>query len=180
MSEGTDTLCVGRYLRMVQRGEWEYVTRTTTQPAVAIVAMTDDNRIVLVEQFRPPIGDRVVELPAGLTGDVEGSEEETLVQSAMRELFEETGYVADRWTNLIDGYSSPGLTDEFIVIFLAEGLTKTGPGGGDGNEAITVHEVRISEVSDWLSQAEKVDFKVFAGLFAMQAARSGALPRNVS
>jgi ADP-ribose pyrophosphatase len=154
---------------MVKRGKWEYVTRTTTQPAVAIVAITDNDCIVLVEQFRPPIGDRVIELPAGLTGDVEGAEEETLVESAQRELFEETGYEAASWTKLIGGYSSPGLTDEFIVIFLAEGLTKTGSGGGDGHEAITVHEVPMTEVTKWLARAKNVDFKVFAGLFAMQS-----------
>jgi ADP-ribose pyrophosphatase len=167
MLEQKDTLHAGKFLTMVKRGKWEYVTRTTTQPAVAIVAVTDDQRIVLVEQLRPPVGDRVVELPAGLTGDVAGSEDETLIESARRELFEETGYQAERWTKLIDGYSSPGLTDEFIVVFLAEGLSKTGPGGGDGTESITVHEVPLAEINDWLAHAKRIDFKVFAGLFAL-------------
>jgi ADP-ribose pyrophosphatase len=171
MSEQAEILCAGQYLMMAKRGRWEYVTRTTTQPAVAIVAITDDNRIILVEQFRPPIGDHVIELPAGLTGDVEGFEEETLIESAQRELFEETGYQAKRWTKLVEAYSSPGLTDEFIVIFLAEELTKMGAGGGNCGESITVNEVPLSEVNGWLARARKIDFKVFAGLFATQATR---------
>jgi ADP-ribose pyrophosphatase len=171
MSDQPETLCTGKYLTMVKRGSWEYVTRTTTQPAVAIVAITDDDRLVLVEQFRPPIGDRVIELPAGLTGDVKGFEEETLIKSAQRELLEETGYEAKRWTKLIEAFSSPGLTDELIVVFLAEGLVKTGAGGGDGSEAITVHEVPLGDIREWLKRAARIDFKVFAGLFAMQTAK---------
>jgi len=174
MPDQTDILCAGKYLTMVKRGKWEYVTRVTKQPAVAIVAVTDDESIVLVEQLRVPIGERVIELPAGLTGDVEGAEDETLVASAQRELFEETGYQAARWTEMIGAYSSPGLTDEFIVIFLAEGLTKAGPGGGHGDEAITVHEVPLKEINDWLADAKKVDFKVYAGLFAMQSRQAAS------
>jgi ADP-ribose diphosphatase len=163
------SLFTGRHLLMLAQGRWEYVTRTIKRPAVAIVAVTDDDRVILVEQFRPPVGECVIELPAGLTGDVAGSEDESLVDSAKRELLEETGYEASQWSELARGYSSPGLTDELIVLFLAKGLTKTGLGGGDASESITVHEVPLDGVIAWLAdKRSKVDFKLLAGLYAAQ------------
>jgi len=162
-------LCAGRHLSLVARGNWEYATRATKQPAVGIVAITDDNRVVLVEQYRPPVGEHVIELPAGLSGDVAGSENESLLEAAKRELFEETGYTATRWAKLVPGYSSPGLTDEMIVLFLAEGLSKTGRGGGDSSEAITVHEIAIDEVAEWVAaKGAKADLKLYAGLFTAE------------
>ena len=143
----TKTLYSGRHLSLVARGNWEYATRPTKQPAVGIVAITDENRVVLVEQYRPPVGEHVIELPAGLSGDVAGSENESLLA----------------------GYSSPGLTDEMIVLFLAEGLSKTGRGGGDSSEAITVHEIPMDEVAEWVAaRGAKADLKLYAGLFAAE------------
>jgi nicotinamidase/pyrazinamidase len=163
------TLFAGRHLTLLARGRWEFVTRHVRRPAVGIVALTDDGCVVLVEQYRPPVVERVVELPAGLTGDVAGSEDESLVDSAKRELREETGYEAARWTELCSGYSSPGLTDEMIVLFLAEGLTKRGPGGGDANENITLHEVPRREVLLWLTErGARADLKLLAGLHAAE------------
>ncbi|HZN35939.1 MAG TPA: NUDIX hydrolase, partial [Pirellulaceae bacterium] len=123
-------LWAGRHVSVLARGKWEFVTRNTRRPAVGIVAITGERRIVLVEQFRPPVNARVIELPAGLAGDQAGAEQEPLLAAAQRELLEETGYRAARWTELAGGYSSPGLTDELVVLFLAEGLTKVAPGGG--------------------------------------------------
>src|SRR3954465_6398844 len=120
--EKLETLYAGKHLTLVATGNWEFVTRMTKNPAVAIVAITNDDQIVLVDQFRIPAGRRVIEIPAGLSGDTPGTEGEPLLESAKRELLEETGYKADRWTELGRGYSSPGLTDELIVIFLAEEL----------------------------------------------------------
>ena len=78
-------------------------------------------------------------------------------------------YAARRWTELGRGYSSPGLTDESIVLFLAEGLEKKQPGGGDEGEDITVHEVAMDNVVDWLREQEAhADLKLLAGLFAAQ------------
>ena len=163
------TLFAGRFLSMVARGHWEFVTRNTTQPAVGIVAITDAGKMVLVEQYRPPVGRSVVEIPAGLVGDIAGAEDEALVEAATRELLEETGYAAKHWTELSFGYSSPGLTDESIVLFLAEGLEKQGPGGGDESERITVHELAPGEILKWLQKNDKqADLKLFAGLFAAQ------------
>jgi len=163
------TVYAGCHLSMVARGRWEFATRNTKQPAVGIVAITDAGNVVLVEQYRPPVGRRVVELPAGLAGDVAGTESESLVEAAKRELLEETGYAATRWTELGHGYSSPGLTDESIVLFLAEGLEKQGAGGGDEHENITIHEIALTGVRSWLQDSElHADLKLLAGLYLAQ------------
>lgn len=175
MSETSEPspLFVGRYISVWSRGKWEYVTRKIRRPAVGIVAVTDDDRVVLVEQFRPPADEYVVELPAGLTGDVAGAESESLVEAAKRELLEETGYEAARWTELTRGYSSPGLTDEQTALFLAESLVKRGAGGGVDGEGIVIHEVPINGVLAWLAErGAKADLKLLAGLYAVQELRS--------
>jgi ADP-ribose pyrophosphatase len=169
----------GRHLSVAARGGWEFVTRNTARPAVGIVAVTRDRRVVLVEQYRPPLGRTVIELPAGLAGDVAGAEQEALVEAARRELVEETGYQAARWTELVRGYSSPGLTDEMMVLFLAEELTKTAAGGGDASEQIALHEVPLAGVLDWLREhGQAADMKLLAGLHAAERhlVRSTSLP----
>lgn len=167
----TTTAWQGQHLVVVvEENGWEYATRIVRRPAVAIVAVTAERHIVLVEQDRPPVGRRVIELPAGLTGDVVGAEHERLAEAAQRELLEETGYEAARWTELTTGFSSPGLTDETVVLFLAEDLTKRGTGGGVDREQITLHEVPIDEVLDWLTQQDAMtDLKTLAGLYAARA-----------
>jgi ADP-ribose pyrophosphatase len=162
-----DILYAGQHLSMFERGGWEFVRRNTARPAVGIVAITAAGEVVLVEQHRPPVNRTVLELPAGLSGDVAGHEDEALLDAAKRELLEETGYAADRWTELVSGYSSPGLTDESIALFLAEGLKRVGLGGGDSSEAITIHEVPLPEVLSWLQRrGAAADLKLLAGLFA--------------
>jgi ADP-ribose pyrophosphatase len=140
---------------------------------VGIVAITDDDKVVLVEQFRPPVNQSLIELPAGLAGDVIGAEQESLLIAAQRELLEETGYLAKHWSELARGYSSPGITDELIVLFLAEGLTRQTAGGGDEQENITLHEVPVHEVLSWLAARDATaDLKLLAGLYAALEARA--------
>ena len=168
------TLYRGQHLSLVAQGRWEFVMRNTRRPAVGIVAITDAGNVVLVEQYRPPVGRTMFELPAGLAGDLPGMEHEPLVEAARRELLEETGYTAARWTKLASAYSSPGLTDESIVLFLAEGLVKAGPGGGDRHEQISIHEVALDDVVAWLhARQAAADLKLFAGLYAAQAHLKG-------
>lgn len=159
----------GRHLCMASRGGWEFVTRPAITGVVGIVALTSDERLVVIQQHRPPVGSTVIELPAGLAGDEEGAEDEALVEAARRELLEETGFAAARWKQLGCGFSSPGMTDEAVTFFLAEDLEKRGPGGGVENESIDVHEVPLTDLISWVQQRREegaeVDLKLFAGLY---------------
>ncbi len=166
---GLETLHAGRFLSLVRRGHWEFATRHGATGVVALVAMTDDAKLLLVEQVRPPVGKRVIELPAGLAGDIAGEESESLATAAQRELLEETGYAAQEVRLLTEGPSSAGLTDEMITFFLMTGLTKIGEGGGDASEDIVLHEVPLAAVPDWLDEHRRagwaIDPKIYVGLF---------------
>ena len=89
--------------------------------------------------------------------------------AARRELIEETGYHAASLEELLTSPSTPGMADEIITIYFASGLERVGPGGGDGNENITVHHVPVENAVEWLDarQAEGImlDPKIYAGLF---------------
>ena len=158
----------GRFLELVERENWEYARRTGCSGVALIIAVTAAERMLLVEQYRPPVGGNVLELPAGLVGDKAGQEEEPIEVGALRELEEETGYTAARMNVVMSGPVSAGLTSEVITFLRAEELTRIGPGGGDENEDITVHEIPLAEVSGWLRQRSEsgvwVDPKVYAGL----------------
>lgn len=157
----------GRYCRLVRQGRWEFVKRRDICGIVGILAVTPDGRMVLVEQYRAPVGARVVEIPAGLAGD--GGAGEDLAQAAVRELEEETGWRACKMTLLGSGAASAGITDEIITLYRAEGLVKVGAGGGDDSENITVHEVPLEEVEVFLAACTErgavIDMKVYAALF---------------
>ncbi|PTY02344.1 DNA mismatch repair protein MutT [Verrucomicrobia bacterium LW23] len=165
----------GRFLRFVEAGGWEYVERTKVSGIVVILAVTPENKMIFVEQYRPPIASLCLEIPAGLAGDIVGQELEALEIAASRELLEETGYQADTMTYLTHGASSAGLCTEIVTFFRAEGLKKVTLGGGDASEQINVIEVPLNEVADWLqkriSGGAYVDFKVYTALFfALQKA----------
>lgn len=168
-----ETVYEGRFLRVLKRGRWEYVSRTKSTGVVAIVALHDDGRVVLVEQHRPPANGVVIELPAGLAGDIDDTE--SLLVAAKRELEEETGYSAKHWEPLCTGLSSAGLTDEAVTFFMASGLAKTAAGGGVEGESITMHEVPINEIMPWLHAAvaagKQMDMKLLAGVFAATTRR---------
>lgn len=167
-SDNVQAVWRGDYVTMKVDGRWEYVTRTRAVSAVGIVPVTDAGELVLVEQFRPPVSANVVELPAGLVGDIDGLEDEDLRSAAARELLEETGYQAASLTKLFCGASTPGLADEVVTFFLAEGLTKVAAGGGDDSEEIEVHLVPLGGVHAWLTNRQRaglmVDVKIYAGL----------------
>lgn len=174
MAESDEVIHRGRFLTYLRTARgWEYVSRSNAKGCVAVLAMTDDKRILLTEQFRPPLGRAVIELPAGLAGDIPLQEDEPLLVAAKRELKEETGYVAKNWTMLLTGTSSAGMTDEVVSLFFATGLTKMSEGGGVAGENIKVHYVHQSDVTKWCRdrQAEgmRVDFKIFAALHLARA-----------
>lgn len=164
-----ETLHAGRHLSLVRLGHWEFATRHGATGVVALIAVTRDAKMLLVEQLRPPLGKRVIELPAGLSGDIAGEEAESLATAAQRELLEETGYEAQEVRLLTEGPSSAGLTDEMISFFLMTGLTKTGKGGGDASEDILVHEVPLMAMPMWLEEHRQagwaIDPKIYVGLF---------------
>lgn len=159
----------GRFLRLVRRGKWELTQRVGARGAAAIIALTDDRRLVLISQPRPALGGAVIELPAGLVGDDPGCENEDAAIAAARELTEETGYEAAKVERLTRGPTSPGLTDEQITLYWATGLRRVGPGGGLESESITVHEIPLDEVEAWLAEraaaGDHIDLKVYAGLY---------------
>lgn len=160
-----ETVAEGRHLRMVNIQGWEFAQRTVPSGVVCVVAVTQERRLILVEQFRPPLNARVIELPAGLAGDLDDTDE-SFETAARRELLEETGYEATDWTRLCTVASSAGLTDELVTVFRADCLSRTGPGGGDASESIVVHEVDMDSLMDWLSAAaedgKQIDSRVYA------------------
>jgi ADP-ribose pyrophosphatase len=162
------TLRDGTHIRLVQRGTYEFASRKKLSGIVGIVAVTDEGKLLLVEQFRPPVNKRVIELPAGLAGDVQGHESEALAAAAQRELLEETGYSARHMKAVASGPPSAGISDEVITMFVARKLKKVGEAEGDGSEDITVHEVPVDKVAAFLKRKARdgclVDLKIYAGL----------------
>ncbi|NQU20533.1 MAG: NUDIX hydrolase [Candidatus Nealsonbacteria bacterium] len=163
------TIAQTKHVRFVDRDGWSFVERIGNTGIVCIVAKTTDGRLVLVEQYRPPVQRPVIELPAGLAGDLDDQADETLQQAAERELLEETGYAASTWRRLVTVASSPGLTDEIVTFFLAEDLQRRSAGGGDASEDIRVHEIPLAEIEDWLSAISSagslIDARVYTGLY---------------
>ncbi len=159
----------GRFLSLISKNGWEFTSRVGSTGVVAIVACTDNDEVLLVEQFRPPVGKTVIEIPAGLAGDIAGSESESFAEAARRELLEETGYSAATIRELQTGPSSAGLTDELITFFEATDLTKVDEGGGDDSESITVHRIPRADLRAWLNQQaasdKLIDPKIAAALW---------------
>lgn len=164
-----EEIASGRFLRLVRRGSWEWAERTNARGVVVIVALTDDDKLLLIEQHRPPIGGPVIEFPAGLAGDEHGAENEDLSVAAARELEEETGYRAARIEWLTAGPVSAGMSSEVLTFFRAHGLVRVGAGGGVAGEEITLHEIPLKEAHSWLarrhSEGVMADPKVYAGLY---------------
>jgi len=171
-----ETLHEARFLRLCRRGRWEYAERTNAGSAVIVVAVTPEDRIVFVEQFREPIQQRSIEMPAGLVGDIDG--EESIELAAQRELEEETGWRAERVEFLMMGPSSSGMSTEQIAFVRAHGLSRVGAGGGDVTENITVHEVPRSEAPAWLDvkrrEGYSIDPKLYAGLYFVERNPDGS------
>jgi ADP-ribose pyrophosphatase len=133
----------GKYICVKTEGTWEYVSRVRGIGAAVILAI-DEGHVLLVEQYRVPIGTNCLELPAGLIGDEQEGEDIHL--AAIRELEEETGYRAERMVDLGRFHASPGMSSEGFTLLRAEGLEKVGEGGGVENEDIVVHRVPVTEV----------------------------------
>lgn len=140
----------GKFITAKKRGKWEYVGRARNIRAAVILAVEDDH-VLLVQQYRVPLGKICIELPAGLIGDGDASEHDEPLAAAGRELEEECGYTAAKLEDLGEYYSSPGMVTESFTLVRASDLTKTGPGGGVEGEDITVHRIKLSELKAFLA-----------------------------
>lgn len=164
-----ETLYGGKFLTLVREGCWEYCERVNKTGAVMIFSCTPEGNVLLVEEYRPPIGQQSLCFPAGLSGD-EGPESDAV--AAQRELLEETGYEAAEMRYLFTGPSSPGLTSETVSFYLATGLRKVAQGGGVDNENITVHEVPLDTIDTWLAeqvaQGKALDPRIYTGLYFLK------------
>jgi len=166
----------GRFIAAKRRGKWEYVSRTRGIHAAVIVAI-EEGHVLLVEQYRVPLGRRCLELPAGLVGDE--TEGEAAEVAAIRELEEETGWRAERMTDLGLYYSSPGMVSESFTLLRAEGLEKVGEGGGVPGEEIAVHRVALAGLADFVAtkraEGVAIDVKLILLLAEGLLSRGGAL-----
>lgn len=163
----TKSLHEGRFLALRQRGRWEFVERVNAYGAAVIIAVTDADEILLVEQYREPLRSLCLENPAGLAGDQPG--EEDILQAAHRELLEETGYQATHVELVMDGPSAPGMSSELLSFVRATGLKRVHDGGGDGQENIAVHVVPMREAAAFVAAKLRagvhVDPRVYTALF---------------
>ena len=133
--------------------------------AVAVVALDDEGRVVLVRQYRHPVGGYLWELPAGLR-DAEG---EAPLLTAQRELAEEVRMAAERWSLLTTTFSTPGFCDELVLVYLAEGLSDV-----DRPEGFTVEHEELDMTVELVPLADAVQ-RVFDGSIRNSAAVIGLL-----
>ncbi|MFN4095595.1 MAG: NUDIX hydrolase [Sphingomonas sp.] len=161
-----ETVWQGRFITAKRQGRWEYVSRARGIRAAVIVAVDDAGHLLLVEQYRVPLGRNCLELPAGLIGD--GGDDEADETAAARELEEETGYRAARIESLGEFFSSPGMVSESFTLVRAHGLTKVAEGGGVEGENITVHRVKLADVPAYVAECRArgmaIDVKLLLAL----------------
>jgi ADP-ribose pyrophosphatase len=159
--EPEEIMWQGRFITAKKTGKWEYVSRARGIKAAVILA-AEDGHVLLVEQYRVPLGTSCIELPAGLIGDHDAGED--ALTSAARELEEETGYRAAKLDIVGEFFSSPGMVSESFTLVRATGLTKVGDGGGVDGENIIVHRVAIAQlpafVADKRAEGCVVDVKL--------------------
>jgi 8-oxo-dGTP pyrophosphatase MutT (NUDIX family) len=140
--------------------------------AVGIVAIDDEDRVVMVRQYRHAVGEHLWELPAGLR-DVAG---EPPVDSARRELAEETQLAAERWSLLTTQYPSPGFCDELVLLYLAEGLSDAARPDGFVVEHeeldMTVVRVPLAEAVQWVFDGTVRNSLAVIGLLAAAQVRA--------
>ncbi|TFG35515.1 MAG: NUDIX hydrolase [Nitrospirales bacterium] len=162
-------LSEGKFLRFVLASyvdssgitrNWELFERINCSGIVAIVPVTDDGNVLLIRQFRPPVNGYVIEFPAGLN-----DKGDTLIEAAHRELREETGYVSEDMTPLVEGPMSSGASGEILTVFLARGLSFKGIGERDETEDIEVLNVPLNELDARLealrAEGNYIDLKIY-------------------
>ncbi|MBM7651517.1 NUDIX domain-containing protein [Neobacillus cucumis] len=129
--------------------------------AVAVIAITDEKRIVLVEQYRKALERTIVEIPAGKLEKGEVPE-----ICAKRELEEETGYECRTLELVTSFYTSPGFADEIVHVYLAKGLTKKEDAASlDEDEFVNLEEITLEQAKEYIKEQKIFDAKT---IFAVQ------------
>jgi ADP-ribose pyrophosphatase len=168
MTEPEQIVWQGRFITAKTRGKWEYVSRARGISAAVILAV-HDGAVILVEQFRVPLGKPCIELPAGLIGDHASGEAPEL--AAARELEEETGFRAGRMENLGEFYSSPGMVSEAFHLMRAHDLVRVHAGGGVEGEDITVHVVPLDALERFIADKRAQGYGMDVKLLLLLGAR---------
>ena len=155
----------------IRRDEFTFAGHTIAREymdhpgAVAVLAIDDQDRVLLINQYRHPVGLRDWELPAGLL-DVDG---EPPLDAARRELAEEAGLAASDWQVLVDLHTSPGFTDESVRVFLARGLSPERPEGFEAEHeelTLSVRRVPLAEAVRMALAGELMNAAAVAGVLA--------------
>jgi len=158
----------GNFISVFNIDGWEVVERNTNDGNVAsVLAVSESNELILVEQYRIPVGKSVIECPAGLIGD--HNEKELPIQCAIKELLEETGYISNNWELIYTSPKSPGIINEIVYKYIARECVKIEKGGGVDNEKIIVHTVNMDNLYVWFEEQQKqgklIDAGIYAGLY---------------
>ena len=167
----------GKFITAKTRGRWDYAGRARGIRAAAIVAIDDseaERHVILVEQYRVPLGRYCLEIPAGLIGDEESGMDESPEDAARRELEEETGYRASHMELIGDFHSSPGMVSESFSLMRATGLEKVSDGGGVDGEDIAVHRVALSDLAQFVAGKRAQDVAIDVRI-AMLLGTQGAI-----
>lgn len=175
MSRNITVLHDGQFLQLLRVEHWEYVRRPRSSGAGFIIALTGADELVLVEQYRYPLDRRCIELPAGIIGDSAELQGESPLDSAMRELEEETGFAGSRAELLLQSPTAPGMTAELSYFVRVHGLQRRHAGGGVDGEDIVTHCVPLPGIDAWLDTQRNaglaVDARIYAALYLLGRAR---------
>lgn len=160
----------GRLVRLVvsdgtirgRKARWEVVHHVGS---VGVIPFLSKDKIVLVEQFRYAVGERLLEIPAGTL-----HKGEQPLAAAKREIREEIGYAANRWEKLNIFYPSPGVTDEFVAIYRAADL-KPSKLAADFDEDIKMKVVRISDALRYIKEGRIRDAKTIIAILLIAGKR---------
>lgn len=169
-NQSKDNLFSGNWLDVIKEQNHEYMVRKICTGIAIIIAVNDKGQIILTEQYRVAAHSRVLELPAGMAGDEQSKEQETVIEAAKRELLEETGYEAATLKQVAEGPISSGISSEVMTFFYTDNIIKRGKGGGVGSEDITVHAAPLDKAEKYLHKAANennllIDPKLYIGLY---------------
>lgn len=141
--------------------------------AVMIIPLLDAEHVLLERQFRYPLGRSIVEFPAGKIDPGEPP-----FECARRELLEETGYTARRWSHLGGLHNAIAYSDERIEIYLAEDLERSGDAVLDAGETLEVFEAPWRQLLEWVRDGAVTDVKTMVGAFWLEKTLRGDWPRR--